>query len=84
MSELKTLNIIEEENNLSSEDSLISKRELKKAAIEWIKYLESKNVDEVTSKYFPLIFDKFEPQAEVNSVVGFIKHFFNITEEDLK
>ena len=55
---------------------------LKQEAIKWVKEL-SGDEDEVMDKYRKIIFHDFEPTCEIGVVIGFIEHFFNITEEDL-
>ena len=49
--------------------------DLRQEAIRWFKYFESDDYFEDMNEF---------STSDPNEVSGFIKHFFNITEEDLK
>jgi hypothetical protein len=74
MTELKTLkDLFEYEDTMGLTPSpLVSKEELKQEAIKWVEYYKNKKTESL------------EQLREMNAIIHFIKHFFNLTEEDLK
>ena len=88
---LKTLKDLETEHEkYSYEDSLVTGDELRQEAIKHIKELRSGKLinigyDEILKYKVKVIsIDKPMGKVEVFHIVTWIKHFFNITEEDLK
>lgn len=59
----------------------VSRLDLKQAAIEWIKELESG--DTLLSNGFPITDSRFEEYKDMSSIIFWIKSFFNIGKEDL-
>jgi len=51
---------------------VVKEKDLRQEAIKWIKYL--KKLDKKTAQH----------PIEIDAQIGWIMHFFNITEEDLK
>jgi len=77
MTELKTLKELINHWNCNRDCSAVSdfiEYELKQEAIKWIKYF--KQIESL------LLMHQEEIEKQ-NKIVGWIKHFFNITEEDL-
>jgi len=80
MTELKTLKDIEDENYYHESSYALGGYQLRQEAIKWIKEIDGLGregyVDEVC----------INPCGEYScsAIIGFIKHFFNITDEDLK
>ena len=66
--ELKTLKDLRMEKIFGKDDYMISEFVLKTEAVKWIKYLEINLLNETTKI----------------QVTTWIKHFFNLKEEDLK
>ena len=88
MKTLKDLIIYDSDGDLDkvgTEFQWISPETLRQSAIEWIKELRKALEDGGFS--MPEIFRPFEHipdwRGEVMAVITWIKHFFNITEEDL-
>ena len=80
MTELKTLkDLVETKDHCSTWETIgfADEKELKEEAIKWIK--ELKRVD----RHFSKIDIKYRKCCR-NSTMNWIKHFFNITEDDLK
>lgn len=65
---LKTLKDLNWEDYRTFTQEAVSKKELKAEAVKWVKDIEKKNPN---------------PYGD-SSMVYWIKHFFNLTEEDLK
>jgi len=86
MTELKTLKDIEKhlmpfEDETTQDYNIYHRSEtLKEEAIKWVKYMQSPEY--YNDAHIPEMFDLngYDPIE----VVGWIKHFFNITKEDLK
>ena len=78
---LKTLKDMYSENSTWNMGEMISLKELKAEAVKWIKEIkyagcgDVSNLEEAKAKSNPNV---------VDGIKGFIKHFFNITEEELK
>ena len=84
MTELKTLKDIEEyifcpHGDCTWKAKMVSFDKLKAEAVKWVKEFEEKGNDNRE-------FDDEYPWCDYMpyGIIGFIKHFFNITEEDLK
>lgn len=84
--ELKTLKDLEKEHEeYSYEDSNVDADELKEEAIKWIKEM----VDDTNLTYGYGIFNTETKQVmdyvcPNSNIILWIKHFFNITDDDLK
>lgn len=72
---MKTLKDIIKIDNLNK---LIISENLTQAAIEWVKELDKQIVFSEHKDFYDFENENFE------QVIGFIKHFFNLTEDDLK
>ncbi len=90
---LRTLKDIEcDSDDSDGECYNCHKEKLKQEAIKWIKSLNSlKAKKSYTSQdlgakeiFIYHNYGELVPHNDVTAIVGFIKHFFNITEEDLK
>ena len=88
MAELKTLKDLKKEiidEGWTMEDSIVSADDLRQEAIKWIKEIRSEQViateeekNEITINGVTLFFDQW------SGVSVMLKHFFNISKEDLK
>ena len=83
MTELKTLKDIEAPKG-AYDSYWIYMQSIKQEAIKWVKELESIKVDHRTYGKSPITPDWGYVIQERRGTLLFIKHFFNITEEDLK
>jgi len=72
---LKTLKDFENKQN----DYTISRIELKAEAVKWVKELENKKIE-----INPKLRAGKNWNANMDMPIVWIKHFFNLTEEDLK
>jgi hypothetical protein len=81
----KLANHIIEEREFIPEAEFVSVKELKQEAIKWVKELDK---DINLFKYSPEAHQKIEEYKEVltrtSNQILWIKHFFNLTEEELK
>ena len=88
MTELKTLKDFEllgkpEANGYDEDGYNQAQEELRQEAIKWVKKLKSTMLKEkvpVTMEFAKRI----EDSLETNGKIKFIKHFFNLSEDDLK
>ena len=80
MTQLKTLKDMEKEHEkYTDEDRLVVADEVKQEAIKWIKCLQEREKGIIaTQNEVP------EYGYGVSEAIAWIKHFFNITDEDLK
>ena len=89
--QMKKAKIIPEELELKyipNEEQKISVKDLRQEAIKWIKALENieeneNGFEEFKDGEFTLSNVPYEC-CETSAVIGFIQHFFNITDEELK
>ena len=79
MTKLKTLKELEHIEDLKHQDSkLVYSWKLKQEAIKWVKEMKADMPDGKTPKEVKEII------IGMNGAINWIKHFFNLTEEDLK
>ena len=71
-------------SNGNPNDWSILKSDLRQSAIEWIKELENESSYRLINDTFICGQDCDPNHCCDDGVVNFIKHFFNITEDDLK
>ena len=74
---LKTLKDLKFKNSFATERDMVNVGELKAEAVKWVKFQESKLIKDKEGNLLG-------NTSENYGVIIFIKHFFNITEEDLK
>lgn len=94
MKELKTLKDFERDKTdlafagiIGPEDKLISIKELRAEAVNWIKKMrEDKNAERLKyySYFVRLNLSETEAEKGMKLTIDWIKCFFNLTEEDLK
>jgi hypothetical protein len=77
MVELKTLKDIVAKETVKGTFDLVWTQDLRAEAIKWIKHYEEKIDNQIAD------LNNYE-QSEHEAVIAFIKHFFSITEADLK
>lgn len=89
MSELKTLKDLIEEDKTIIEDVWVDSNKLKAEAIKWVKELrknfaihQKDNFCHIKTGELDLNFFDYE-QNDFDPIIRFVKHFFNITEEEL-
>ena len=77
MTKLKTLKDIEiEGEEYPEEDDMMSREQIKKEAIKWVKVNEKAIPDKISK---PILIS-----VDFEIINSWIKYFFNITEKDLK
>ena len=86
MTELKTLKDLRYDES-GKGDFIVEHKNLRQEAIKWIKKMEEFNYIHPYPEFLEGFTDSgFDEYASTRfpSVINFIKHFFNITEEELK
>ena len=72
--------------DLITDNELIEKNKLRQEAIKWIKDMQRAEEEVGSYDHLKEPFTEFSASydGEVKNVINWIKHFFNISEEDLK
>lgn len=87
MKELKTLKdlieIVEENGSEGFDTEVIFPDTLRQEAIKWIKELKKEDAEDKVNltRFFAY---SIEEEPQVDNLIDWIKHFFTITEEELK